>query len=211
MKRTILIIGVLFSAITLFSQNEVDALRYSYLIPGGTARYNAMGGSFGALGADASTLIFNPAGMGVYHSSDFTFSPAFVITNMDANYQGGIGEDYDVNFNINNFSYIGSIPVNKENGVTSINVGLSYNRLNNFHENIVVEGTNNYNSMTDWFASKASGNTYEYLDGFYTGLAWDSYLIDPDPTDTTGTQYVSAYYGDYGQTQRQIIYRNGHQ
>lgn len=209
MKRTIIIIGVLLSAVTLLAQNEVDALRYSYTLPGGTARSAAMGGSFGAMGADASTLIFNPAGIGVYRSSDFTFTPAFAITNTDANMNGSIGEDYDVNFNINNLSYIGAIPVNSDKGLSNINLGFSYNRLNNFHENILIEGQNNENSMTDWFASSGNGFKPGQLSGFYSALAWDSYLIDPSNADTTA--YTSAYYGDYGQTQKQFIYRNGYQ
>ncbi len=212
MKKIIILIGVLLSAFTLLAQNEVDALRYSYLLPGGTARSSAMGGSFGALGADASTLIFNPAGIAVYHSSDFTFSPAFAITNTDADFLGTIAEDYDFNFNINNFSYIGSIPISNENGLTGVNLGFSYNRLNNFHENILIEGENPYNSMTDWFANRAGGNYYTNLnsnDHFYSSLAWESYLIDQDLPDTMN--YISAYYGDYGQTQKQYIYKNGHQ
>ncbi len=211
MKKIIILIKVSLIAGVLFAQNEVDALRYSYLIPGGTARYNGMAGSFGALGADASTLMFNPAGMGVYRTSDFTFSPAFVITSTDADYLGNVTDDYDFNFNINNFSYIAAIKTNRDEGLKSLNLGFSYNRLNNLHENILIHGTNNINSMTDWFASKANGYKYDQLDGFYTNLAWEGYLIDPEASDTTGTQYVSAYHGQYGQTQKQYISKSGYQ
>ncbi|MDD2387164.1 MAG: hypothetical protein PHP52_10335 [Bacteroidales bacterium] len=211
MKKILFLIStVLMSITTLTAQNEIDALRYSYLIPGGTARSMGMAGSFGALGADASNLSFNPAGMGVYRSADFTFSPAFVVTNTDANYLENIANDYDFNFNINNFSYIGVIPT-KMDGLTSVNLGVSYNRLNNFHENIVIEGKNTNNSMTDWFAENGAGRTYDALDGFYSSLAWESYLIDLNPLDTTNRTYVSAYNGNYDQTQIQSIYRSGSQ
>ena len=213
MKAIVIIIGIVLTTLTgVFAQNEVDALRYSYLIPGVSSRYNAMGGSFGALGADPSVLIFNPAGMGVYRSSDFAFSPAFAITNSESNYLGNIATDYDVNFNINNLSYIGTIPINKDNGLSFINVGMTYNRMNNFHENTLVQGANDYNSMTDWFAAKADGIYYAHLadnDNFYSNLAWESYLIDQAPGDTMS--YVSAFNGDYGQTQKEYIYKNGHQ
>lgn len=196
----------------VYGQNEVDALRYSLLNPGGTARYNAMGGSFGALGADPSVLYFNPAGMGVYKSSDFSFSTGFVVTNNYATFNGSEASDYDFNFNINNLSYIGTIPVNNESGISSINLGISYNRLNNFNENIYIEGTNNYNSMTDWFAARGKGISYSYLNGddnFYSNLAWESWLIDQNLPDTMS--YVGVYYGKYGQTEEQSIYRNGNQ
>ena len=126
MKKVFILIGVLVMVtVTLNAQNEIDALRYSYNIPGGTARSMAMGGSFGALGADASSIIFNPAGMGVFRTSDFTFSPSFVLTNTEADFLGSRADDYDFNFNINNLSYIGSIPINNENELTSVNLGMS--------------------------------------------------------------------------------------
>ena len=43
----------------LYSQNEIDALRYSQQNIFGT-RFNSMGGSFGSLGGDFSTLSYNP-------------------------------------------------------------------------------------------------------------------------------------------------------
>ncbi|MDD3740620.1 MAG: hypothetical protein PHH30_05205 [Bacteroidales bacterium] len=213
MKRIIIVLGIIASLSSIaYAQNEVDALRYSMLNPGGTARYTAMGGSFGALGADPSVLYFNPAGMGVYKSSDFSFSTGFVITNNYANFGGKETSDYDFNFNVNNISYIGTIPVNNNNGLTSINVGFSYNRLNNFNENILIDGTNDYNSMTDWFAARADGMHYSSLygdDNFYSNLAWESYLIDQNLPDTMS--YVSAYNEQYGQNQKQFISRQGNQ
>lgn len=215
MKKAIILIGVALTAVTgLFAQNEVDALRYSYLIPGGSARYNAMGGSFGALGGDASVAIFNPAGLGVLRSSDFSISPTFAITNSEASLLGKTSTDYDVNFNLNNLAYVGSIPINQENGISNLNVGVTYNRMNNFHQNTLIRGNNDYNSMTDWFAEHGSGLTYDNLadsDNFYSNLAWESYLIDLDPTDLDSASYISAFYGDYGQEQNESIYKSGHQ
>ncbi|HSI91080.1 MAG TPA: hypothetical protein VK927_08185, partial [Adhaeribacter sp.] len=57
------------------AQNEVDALRYSNLSFGGTARIQGIGGAQTALGADASSMNGNPAGLGFYRKSEFTFSP----------------------------------------------------------------------------------------------------------------------------------------
>ena len=51
MKKLIqLAIGGVFLSNLTFAQNEVDALRYSQLTFGGTARSTAMAGAFGALG-----------------------------------------------------------------------------------------------------------------------------------------------------------------
>lgn len=213
MKKYLLLIGVALSlSVVGFAQNEVDALRYSSLNPGGTARYNAMGGSFGALGADPSTLYFNPAGLGVYKSSEFSLTTGFVVTNNFANFGGRETSDFDFNFNINNIAYIASIPVNDDDGVKALNFGFAYNRLNNFNENILIDGKNDYNSMTDWFAARGDGIYYSNLaskDYSYAYLAWESYLIDQNLPDTLS--YVSAYNGEYGQSQKQSIYRSGNQ
>ncbi|MFM9057060.1 MAG: hypothetical protein ACKOQY_10325, partial [Bacteroidota bacterium] len=73
---TLLLIGLL-SVNSAFSQNDADALRYSMLNYGSTARSLAMGNSFGALGADFSSLSMNPAGIGLYRRSEFSISPVF--------------------------------------------------------------------------------------------------------------------------------------
>ena len=65
-RRHILITLALLATGSLFAQDDADLLRYSMLNPIGTARYNAMGGAFGALGANFTTLSTNPAGIGFY-------------------------------------------------------------------------------------------------------------------------------------------------
>ena len=59
--------------ITVEAQNEMQALRYSQYNPFGTARYAAQGGAIGALGSDLSSVFVNPAGLGFYRSSEFSF------------------------------------------------------------------------------------------------------------------------------------------
>ena len=53
-----------------FGQNEEDVLRYSWLDPLSSTRVMAMGGAFGALGADLGCLGINPAGLGMYRRGD---------------------------------------------------------------------------------------------------------------------------------------------
>jgi hypothetical protein len=51
------------------AQDQADALRYSQLELGGTARFMSMAGAYSAVGGDASTLAYNPAGLGVFNKS----------------------------------------------------------------------------------------------------------------------------------------------
>ena len=46
------------SILNLKAQSIEDALRYSSESLNGTARFNALSGAFGALGADVSSIIF---------------------------------------------------------------------------------------------------------------------------------------------------------
>ena len=56
MKKIFLIVLIL-NSISVFAQNEIDALRYSKDGIFGTAKFTSMGGSFGALGGDFQIYI----------------------------------------------------------------------------------------------------------------------------------------------------------
>jgi hypothetical protein len=42
--------------------------------PNGTARFEAMGGAFGALGGDLSSININPAGSAVFNDNEYGFT-----------------------------------------------------------------------------------------------------------------------------------------
>jgi hypothetical protein len=76
MKRISFVILILLCASAgIFAQNVDDALRYSQIFYGGTTRFTSMGGAFTAVGGDISSLSQNPAGLGVFRSSEFTITP----------------------------------------------------------------------------------------------------------------------------------------
>ncbi len=212
MKKLLLNIAMLMLCALAMAQSEIDALRYSYHLPSGTARYNAMGGSFGALGSDPSVIGFNPAGLGVFKTSQISFSPGFKINNSESSYLDSKNRDYDANyFDFNEISFVNAIERKNDNvGLTYFVWGFSYNKLNNFNENVSINGVNNNGSLTDWFASRANGTNYAMLgvnDPFYSHLAWENYLINPADS-ITEEQYVSAY-DSYGQKQSQRISKSG--
>jgi hypothetical protein len=67
MKKALIILITFVSALTAGKAQTIDeALWYSQLFYGGTARFQAMGGAFTALGGDLSVLSQNPAGLGIY-------------------------------------------------------------------------------------------------------------------------------------------------
>ena len=66
MKKYLFLILIAFTFSTIKSQNINDAMRYAQDNINGTARFSAMGGAFGALGGDLSSLNVNPAGSAVF-------------------------------------------------------------------------------------------------------------------------------------------------
>lgn len=46
----------------------------------GTARAMGMGGAFTSLGADLTSMALNPAGLGMYRSSEFSFTPLVSVS-----------------------------------------------------------------------------------------------------------------------------------
>ena len=54
----------------------------------GTARFVGMGGAMGALGGDISTMGTNPAGIGLYRSSDVMTSFGFLFMGMKVSIWG---------------------------------------------------------------------------------------------------------------------------
>ena len=70
MKRKILTAVAGALPMVIMAQGATDLYQLSQTELRGTARFMSMGGAFGALGGDLSTLNQNPAGIGVYRGSE---------------------------------------------------------------------------------------------------------------------------------------------
>ncbi len=185
-KVTIIIAGVLLGLVSN-AQNYVDALRYSQLFPTGTARNLSVGGAFGTFGGDMSSFYTNPAGLGVYRKSEFTFTPGYNYTKNNANYYNHNSEDFMNKLSLDNIGFVSSYNNKKSQGLVGFNFGFAYNRLKDFNNNIVISGDNPNSSFVDYFLSYANGTSPDYLDGYWEWLAYDGMLIDTIPG--SGNQY----------------------
>jgi hypothetical protein len=191
MKKMKIIAIVAASLLVLHAnaQSDVDALRYSSVGFGGTARYTAMSGAFGAIGADFSTLSTNPAGLGVFRTGVFVLTPAIYAGKTAAKYNDNRMEDLKYNFNCSNVGIVFSTYSNKnpdKEGWKAVNFGFGMNRTNNFHNRMLVEGSSTGSSIIDSYLANAKGLSPEDLGDFDTRLAFDTYLID-----TIGGDYYS--------------------
>lgn len=193
MKNIVSTIGLILSLASISNaQSDADALRYSYIGFGGTAKSLGAGGAYGALGGDASVLSINPAGIGIFKKSEFNFSVNVLKGATESLYLGSTREDMKYNFNFSNFSLIGTYQMDpkKSKGWTNVNFGFGSNRLANFHNRIDIEGRNTINSLSDQFVLLANGNDFNNLDSYGTALAWNTYLIDT--VSGSSDNYISA-------------------
>ncbi len=149
MKRFSIIITFLFIAIASIAQNESDALRYAFNVPTGTARFTAMGGAMGALGADLTTMSYNPAGIGVYRKSDAAFSISFSNASTKAGYNNNNRTANNKNLTISNLGFVVTYPSVNNSDWKFINFGFAYNQLANFGGQTIVEGINENSSRLD--------------------------------------------------------------
>lgn len=216
MKRISITLLVAFSLLCgLSAQNVDDALRYSQVFYGGTARFMSMGGAFTALGGDLSTLSQNPAGVGVFRSSEVSITPQLNYINTSAAFNGTISDNlYD--FNLNQAGFVSNIVShNTETGLIKFNFAYSFNKTSNLSQSTRIQGINNNSSMADYWAANANGTNYTDLSG-PEGIAFDTWIIDT-LTGSGGRSFGTVFsnYGDnppsvYGQTVRRLISNDGY-
>jgi hypothetical protein len=182
----LLCIGISYQ---ISAQNETDALRYSQVYYSSTARATAMGGSFGALGGDFSSLSINPAGIGIYQKSEVTITPSVYFSVMKSSFNENTTDDRKYNFNLGNFGAVFVVKPKKESSCKGIQFGIGFNRLNNYNYNAYIEGGNPETSYMNAMMVDANGTEPQNLDAFDTKLAFNTYLID-----TLGglTDYISS-------------------
>ncbi len=185
MRKLLLSVIVLVAGLQYtFAQNELDALRYSQIFPGGTARFASMGGSFGALGGDFSTLGINPAGIGIYRGSEFTVTPLLHHSYSETEYFNTYEDEMKYSFNLNNLGLVLAFPVGSQvddGGWQFVNIGLGINRYNNFNGRWIASGFNPYSSRMAGILQQANREgSVDNLDPFSTQLAYETWLIGED-------------------------------
>ncbi|MDE6161550.1 MAG: hypothetical protein K2F77_07820, partial [Muribaculaceae bacterium] len=197
---------ILVSAIALAlpavasAQSAVDAYTLSQTEMRGTARFMSMGGAFTALGGDLSAVSLNPAGIGVYRSSE-------IGATLDVSFNSFKTLDFKQNQTkaaCNNFGYVGVARL--DGAMRTFAWGASYNRAATFNRL-----THGYSPSLDTSLSNYVAATTT-ADGIYAGdmdftdtynpyadsdiywmsiLAYSGYMINP--YNSAANQYQGLY------------------
>jgi len=172
-------VALLGSASHAFAQYNADALRNSQLQPVGTARTLGIGGATAAVGGDYGSVAVNPAGLGMFQRSEFTFSPGLSSINSDGRAFNTTSSDSRSNLNV---ASMGLVFANRRtdddtNPWRSSAFAFGLTRTASFNQNFRYNGTPSQNQ--DIFR-RFNDDQKAALDD----LAYNTYLTD---TDAQGT------------------------
>jgi long-subunit fatty acid transport protein len=192
-KKSLLSLGLLLGFVAgIHAQDEFDALKASQTQLKGTARYMGMGGAFTALGGDASAISLNPAGLGVYRSSELTATLNMMNNSSNSTWKGVSNSDNNIFAHFNNLSIVATIPGTDQ---YSSALSFTFDRLKSFNRNGVVSGANQLSSLTDNIAYRTGGITESSLQSandpfnntsipWISVLGYEGFLINPSSSGT---------------------------
>lgn len=226
-KSVFLGIACMLAALTATAQNISpgalgyynDALRFSQTRFGGTARFQGLAGANTALGGDATAAFINPAGLGLLRKSEMTFSFTGNSANTQSAFLGETTSAGKLNLNLNHLGLHWATDRGGESTVRGSAFAVTMTRNNDFAELINYRGTNDRNSIVDYFLDRTDGRVPwselddELRNGIFSleGLAYATYLINPFFGDNTTRNSYESFVPLAPTVQAENIRRSGAQ
>src|ERR1700744_418669 len=138
----------LFLCFNATAQLPEDALRASWATPSGTARAQAIGGAMGSIGGDITAGFVNPAGLGLYKTSEFVLSPSLHFFLDKSNYLGTVQSGPSGNRFVTGASgLVLSLP--SAGPESSNTLAIAVNRTADLNSHITYHGINAYSSFAE--------------------------------------------------------------
>ena len=147
--------GLLFDRDIVSSSSILSLSQRNYM---GTARSMGMGGAFTSLGADISSLGYNPAGFGMYQRNEISVTVGLGINHTKAfDTQGLSSGNTTVRCALNNIG--GSFQVFEGTGnLIALNFAFGYNKIADYNYDITYAAPSSVSSAADAFADIANRN-----------------------------------------------------
>lgn len=198
MKKTLLAITLMLSAMVAGAQTMYDALTFSQNNYYGTARSIGMGNAMTAVGGDLGSVGINPAGSAVYNYSQFTISPNVTISSMNASWS-----PYPVNgtdtftgevkkilprFTMPNVGATINFKTGRSRGLVGVTYGFVVNSVNNYTGQMMTGGRNDKTSYLSSMAISADGFDIDFLNGYRnaSGAEIDDWMHAYNNSDDRG-------------------------
>jgi hypothetical protein len=208
MKKTYIIaILTLMASLPMMAQGVMDAVTLSSNQLKGSARYSAMAGAFGSLGGDISSIRQNPAGIGVYRSSELAVTAGFNFYENRVTTSTHNSRNNDFYFTGDNMGVVGVINF-REGLLRNLNFGFAYNNIMSFDNAYRADWSNIGSSLTQLMASRATsyncdpgildyGNQHNpyYDQPWLPTLAYNTNLIYYSPSSSSPHRYQPIFDG----------------
>ncbi len=167
--------ALILASLAVTAQSYEDAIRFNTNNIQGTARSQAMGSAFGALGADLTSMLINPAGVGAYRKTELAVTAGYYHDETQTDYFGceRTSDRSRVPLYQIGVSTTMGIRKDREKGLICSSLAVSYSKLANYNRNVYSYDYNGYNSMLDYFCF--DDVTYNEYSG---QLAYDACLTE---------------------------------
>lgn len=199
MKTIFQILPAIFISVGAMGQNYNDAIIFNQCDYSGTARSQAMGSAFGALGADLTSQSINPAGLAAYRATEIGMSLGVNINKTHSNYYGFNNEDDKISVPFNNIGasfLFGNTLRENSTGIIGHNFSIAYSRLADYNRNAKYSDLYGHNSMLDYFCFD------DVINDKFSGLmAKDAgWISEPyDDQDAHISFYTNVWEEPYGE------------
>lgn len=192
MKKILMlaVLGLFVSAASGLAQTIYDGAKLTGKDLNGTARFVGMGGAMGALGGDISTIGTNPAGIGLYRSSDIMTSFGFSSYGSESKYLGSKWNSDKNRASFDNIGFVFSSKIGNTTPLRYVNFGFNYHKAKSFYKNMEMNGDLGNYSQAFLMASQADGisnwgNPFDTNDiGWLSAVGYEGYVISPSLTTT---------------------------
>ena len=195
MKNILFLLGGLLSSLVINAQvlsNSDVAILFSGEDTNGTARYNAMGGAFGALGGDLSAGDINPAGLAVFKNSSFSTSLGLRNTDINANFYDSNTLNSNGYFNLTQGGGVFVFKNGRHSDMQKIAIGFNYSISKDFENDWVTTGNSGFAPITDFYDPDVIyGNPEEQTFENYTNGRNDKFVFTL-AAQTSEKLYVGA-------------------
>ena len=178
MKKYVIAISMLI-ALPVAAQETYENANIVTEELNGTARYVGMGGAMDALGADLSTIASNPAGIGLFRSSQIA-ATAGLTTQQNAK------DFHNASKTHANFDQIGFVWSSQESRNSFLNVAFNYHKSRDF--NYILSASQ------DVLSQQASQNALSYIKaiGDVDADGWSTIAINKDKNSYSGDFYWTS-------------------
>ena len=157
MRKCLILLSTTLISWVASAQVPEDALRVSWTTPSGTARNQAIGGVMTSLGGDISANFINPAGIGLYRTSELVLSPGLVFTTIRPTYRDTkTGQKGDAFFIGTSGFVFGINDAYRPNRSSAFSIAV--NRSASFNNHITYSGINDFSSFSEEYAAEIANS-----------------------------------------------------